>query len=169
MSRFVIEPPGVRMSDPRNDASQLPRPIAAGYGINRVALLLQQAMERRMLAAGLDLTIEQWAVLLQIFQVREITHGELADRTFRHRTSLTRMIDTLVDKGYVQRTADPQDRRIVQLSLTSEGQSLMMILLPLAIDTLSVALDNVPPDQMQVLIGLLQHIERNLLKDEPGH
>jgi DNA-binding MarR family transcriptional regulator len=156
------------MSDLRDDASRLPLPIAVGYGINRVTLLLQQAMERRMRAAGLDLTIEQWAVLLQIFRAREITHGELADRTFRHRTSLTRMIDALEDKGYVQRTADSEDRRIVQLSLTSEGQSLMMILLPLALDTISVALDHVAPDQTQLLVGLLEHIERNLLRDEPG-
>lgn len=156
------------MSDPDDHSKSPPPPIAVGIGINRATLLLQAGMERRIQSQGLDITIEQWAVLLRVFLTGEITHGELADRTFRHRTSLTRMIDTLVNKGYVDRRMAEDDKRITLISLSPAGHDLMKTLLPMGLDTIMTGLAGLEPEDIGTLIRLLAHIERNMINDEPG-
>jgi DNA-binding MarR family transcriptional regulator len=39
-------------------------------------------------------------------------------------SSATRLVDALVENGFVERVADPQDRRVVRIALTDAGKAL---------------------------------------------
>jgi DNA-binding MarR family transcriptional regulator len=50
--------------------------------------------------------------------------GELSDALSVPLSTATRMVDWLVKNGYAQRLPDPEDRRIVRVTLTSNGRKI---------------------------------------------
>ena len=62
--------------------------------------------------------------------MRGIRHGkdtvsEIAEKRHLSRSAISRAVDNLVVKGLVTRTPDEQDRRLVKLALTDEGELLL--------------------------------------------
>ena len=53
-----------------------------------------------------------------------MTMGELSDALSVPLSTATRVVSTLVDRGYVQRFNDPEDRRVVRVSFTPKGKKL---------------------------------------------
>ncbi len=56
--------------------------------------------------------------------------SELSDATGETRGNMTRICDELVDKGWLRRVPNAEDRRRVDLSLTDSGISLLKTLIP---------------------------------------
>lgn len=59
-----------------------------------------------------------------IYPRQKLTMGELSAALSVPFSKATRMVNWLVDSGYVQRLPDPDDRRIVRVALTEKGQHL---------------------------------------------
>jgi len=55
----------------------------------------------------------------------ELNVGSLADALAVHQSTATRLCDRLVKRGLVERTASPQSRREVVVSLTKAGHALL--------------------------------------------
>lgn len=68
-----------------------------------------------------QLTVPQFRVLIRLAR-GESTHKELAEWIGITPATLTRMVDTLVKKGYVVRALHRSDRRQVRLVLTPKGR-----------------------------------------------
>ena len=75
----------------------------------------------RLLVADLQLTVAQANTLLALEHLGEVTMNGLADEMLLHGTTMTRMIDSLVVRGMVERLTDPKDRRVVKVRLTPVG------------------------------------------------
>ena len=56
--------------------------------------------------------------------------SELCDATGETRGNMTRICDELVDKGWMLRVPNPEDRRKVDLSLTKAGMKLLTDIVP---------------------------------------
>ena len=73
-------------------------------------------------ASGKDLSIPQFRVMAQLWN-RARTNGELAEAIGVSVPAMSRMVDGLVEAGYVQRgTQERADRRRVQLGLSPAGK-----------------------------------------------
>jgi DNA-binding MarR family transcriptional regulator len=59
-----------------------------------------------------------------MYQRDNLTMGELSKAIAVPMSTATGMIDWMVDNGYVKRLSDPEDRRVVRISLTHSGRSL---------------------------------------------
>jgi DNA-binding MarR family transcriptional regulator len=70
------------------------------------------------------ITVEQFHILRRI-HFGHNTVSELADYKQISRSSTSRTVDLLVNKGLVKRLPDAEDRRRVTLELTTEGYALM--------------------------------------------
>ncbi|WHY88299.1 MarR family transcriptional regulator [Neobacillus novalis] len=73
---------------------------------------------------GDDLTNDQHYILRYISQSRECTSSELADAFEVNKSAITAIINRMADKGLIKRTRDENDRRVVYLTLTDEGNIL---------------------------------------------
>jgi len=69
----------------------------------------------------IDINFVQVQVLRQIYTLKEPMMSELGRETDIQLSTLTRIVDKLVQKGFVVRKADPSDRRVVRVSVTSQG------------------------------------------------
>ena len=59
-----------------------------------------------------------------LYRTTNLTMGELSKSIAAPMSSTTRMVNWLVDNGYAVRLSDPDDRRIVRVTLTEEGRKL---------------------------------------------
>lgn len=70
------------------------------------------------------LTVEQFQVLRRI-RKGIVSVSELAKSNQTSRSSVSRAVDALVNKGLVARDKNPKDRRYIPLSLTKEGERVL--------------------------------------------
>jgi DNA-binding MarR family transcriptional regulator len=57
-----------------------------------------------------------------------LTMGELSDALSVPLSTATRVVNVLVGHGYVERRHDPDDRRVVRVSLTQRGRELFQFI-----------------------------------------
>ena len=95
------------------------------YALDKCIKTYRQFAQRRFIEAGLDITIDQWLVLNAISEKPDLSQLEIADRVFKDASSVTRIIDLLIKKEYLQRETHEWDGRRFSLGLTKEGQAIM--------------------------------------------
>jgi len=73
----------------------------------------------------LDMSTPQLKALLLISEEKGIRMRDLAHRLGGSFSNATVLVDRLVDRGLVERMAEPQDRRVVLVRATEDGQHLI--------------------------------------------
>jgi MarR family transcriptional regulator for hemolysin len=77
----------------------------------------------RALVTCCGLTVSQAYALLTLQETGAIAMNDFAAVMRLHGTTMTRMADALVEKGLVERRPAPDDRRIVRVTLSAQGQA----------------------------------------------
>ena len=73
-----------------------------------------------------SLTLPQFAVMAVLERFRPpLSISEISELTLTPPSSMTHTIDRLVERGLVQRTSHPTDRRAMLVSLTEQGHDLV--------------------------------------------
>jgi DNA-binding MarR family transcriptional regulator len=93
-----------------------------GFLLRQLRIVMERAVDGEM--EEHELTGVQWGPLLMIHCGLGTTAAELARFGCVDTGAMTRMLDRLESKGFVQRARCPQDRRVVRLQLTEEGKRL---------------------------------------------
>ncbi len=104
---------------------------AIGFWIHRVYQASRNDMYRQFRAHGEDITPEQWAVLIRLWERDGRPQSELSDATFRDAPTMSRILDVLVARGLLERRPDPTDGRVRVIHLTRQGRALEQKLVPL--------------------------------------
>ncbi len=87
---------------------------------------------RELKNASLDITVEQSRLLFTLFIQDNRTQQEIADFLIQEKSSTSRLIDSLEQKGYVQRWPDKQDERQKRIILTPKAREIEPICLQCA-------------------------------------
>jgi len=74
--------------------------------------------------AFFGVTSSQGGALLALPLKKTLRMNELSNGVGVDKSTMTRMVDQLVDKGLVFRKVDEEDRRLVHIGLTGQGQQL---------------------------------------------
>jgi DNA-binding MarR family transcriptional regulator len=101
---------------------------------------------RRAMAAGVDISTNEAAVLGELLHEGDLTPTQIAGRTGLTAGSTTTLIDRLVSAGLVERSGHPEDRRRVLVGLTPEGRSAIETMFSLFATDLENALSRADPD-----------------------
>ena len=94
------------------------------YHITKTGNILRRLAARKIRDAGLDITPEESVLLNQLWDRDQQSQTELGQWSVKERSTVTRQIDSLVSKGYVERRQRPDDRRSVCIALTVKGKAL---------------------------------------------
>ncbi len=73
---------------------------------------------------GLDLSMPQVLTLETLRNRASYTMGEVAGSMSVGFSTMTKIVDRLVQRGLIERCSDPDDRRIVRILLTERGHEL---------------------------------------------
>lgn len=98
--------------------------------LDRTARRVKQYAKQRFRELGWAITVDQWAILKQLADHGPQNQREIGDKTFKDNPTITRILDLLNDKSYVERKPHPDDRRSFLISLTKNGEQLVNECLP---------------------------------------
>lgn len=133
-----------------------------GYLVHRVSLAMAGRLNRNFAAAGYDVTVEQWKVLVRLWDAEGATHAELSERIGKNKASITRLVDGLERRGLVKRAVGRRDRRCKRVLLTKAGRDLREGLMAQAARTLAEAQGGIAPEQMAECKDVLRRVLDNL-------
>jgi DNA-binding MarR family transcriptional regulator len=91
----------------------------------RVSVMRLSRRLRNERDASDDLSFNQLAVLFTLARSGALTIGDLAAEEKVQPPSMTRTVTSLLEKGLVKRDPHETDRRVVVISLTGEGDSVI--------------------------------------------
>ncbi|MCM5680237.1 MarR family transcriptional regulator [Schlegelella sp. S2-27] len=93
---------------------------SVGLLMKRALGLLLQESDKRLAPHGL--TNAQWGPLFKIRKSQATTVAELARQMHMDAGAMTRLLDRLEAKGLCRRVRSTEDRRVVQIELTRDGE-----------------------------------------------
>jgi len=102
------------------------------YRLTVAAERLSAGLARRY-RSQYGLGVAEWRVLVHLAHSGTVSVRDLERRASLEKSKASRAAARLEQAGHVAKAPDPDDRRLVALSLTAKGRALMAELLPLAI------------------------------------
>jgi MarR family transcriptional regulator, organic hydroperoxide resistance regulator len=114
------------------DGNQVVLEKALPFLIHACYQQLRSLTYKEFLGHGLELTPEQWVVLVRLWEKDEQSQSALSASTLRDRPTMSRILDTMEKSGLVERSVDPNDARSRLVKLTRTGKSLQPKLVPVA-------------------------------------
>ena len=100
-----------------------------------------------------------WAVMI-LGEEPGLSLGDLSTRMFAHPSTVSGIVDRLVERGVVARKVDPGDRRSIRLTLTAAGRRVLKASPPPVQQSLELGLRAMPPRRLRALrqsLGELAH------------
>jgi len=128
----------------------------------KASIAIARRLQKKFNTASLNLTIEQWSVLYQLWKQDGSSQQELCQRTFRDKPSITRLVDNLEKGQLVKRVPSAADRRINLVYLTKQGLKLEEQAMELAEETLNEALSGISSEHINLCKEILQRVYDNL-------
>jgi MarR family transcriptional regulator, multiple antibiotic resistance protein MarR len=127
--------------------------------INRVRIELIDALDRELVK--FDISAPQLIVLASVANREADSAARLCKSISYDPGAMTRMIDRLEQKGLIRRTPNPEDRRAMNLEMTSAGRALYPQLLAAKESVQAQFLRGFSEDEVHVLEHLLNRMLGN--------
>lgn len=140
-----------------------------GYTITDVSRLIRTVFERRVRSYGL--TRAQWMVIARVSRRPGLSQSEVADLLEIEKAPAGRLVDRMEAKGWLERRADPKDRRINRLHLTPEGKRIHAAIWPIAEATVDAAMSGLSREERETLTALMTRVKlrlQALSENDPG-
>lgn len=119
---------------------------------SRMSLTFQEALKSRGVRES------EWRVLATLSNSSGMRLGEVERHVLIVQSTLSRTIDRLKARGWVESRKDPNDRRALQLALTKDGQSLADELISAAQRLQNEDLAHLATGQRDALINMLSSL-----------
>jgi DNA-binding MarR family transcriptional regulator len=108
------------------------------------------------------ITVDQWVVLNQLYKYGALSQFEIASYTYKDAPTVTRIIDILLSKNYIEKSIDVEDRRKFTINLSSLGRELIKSILPALHDFRENCYENISEAELSALEKILNKINQNL-------
>ena len=123
---------------------------------------IARRLQKNFRQAGVELTVEQWSVLVHLWKEDGLSQQELCNRTFRDKPSITRLLHNMEKQGLVKRVSSKTDRRINKIQLSDAARNMKDQSTTIANDTLNDGLEGVTKEEIDVVKKVLQQVYDNL-------
>ena len=132
---------------------------SVGYLVTLASRRLLRNIETEL--KPFNLTANQWAPLLALANKQSNTVAGCARETGIDNGAMTRMLDRLEVKGFVSRKRSNNDRRVVNIALTSQGKKIVKDIPPVIGEVLNQQLRGFSKQEFKLIKNLLQRFLAN--------
>ena len=112
---------------------------------------------------GVEITPEQWMVLVRLWQHEPISQADLGELALRDRPTMTRILDGMEARRWIARGRDPDDARVRLVRLTAAGRALRKRLVPVARAIVARAEAGIAERDLVTTRATLRRIAANLV------
>src|SRR5690606_35277680 len=124
-----------------------------GLHLDLVLRKIQKAYLKAFGELGVEVTIEQWVILHQIYELGEqAAQSEIVKGNFRNRATTSRVIGGLERKGWIAKTRFKGDQKRYRLELTPEGRKIINLSLPTALGLRKLAVRDIDPREFETFL-----------------
>ena len=127
----------------------------------KVSTAINRKLSRNFRQDGIEITPEQWTILLFLWEKDGVTQQELCNATFKDKPSMTRLIDNMERQHLVVRISDKKDRRTNLIHLTKTGRELENKAYKIANTTLEQALEGLTTEELKIGQEVLRKVFTN--------
>lgn len=128
----------------------------------KVSAAINRKLYRNFRLNGLEMTPEQWTVMIYLWEKDGVTQQELCNATFKDKPSMTRLIDNMERQHLVVRISDKKDRRNNLIHLTKTGKDVEPQARIVVSKTLKEALQGIEVKDLQISQDVLKKIFLNI-------
>ena len=111
---------------------------------------------------GINITPEQYLVLDILWEKQSLSQQNIADIIQKDKNSVTKIIDSLEKKNFVNRVVDTKDRRINKIELTKEGLALEEITTQVAINFMNDTVKDIDTQDLDKFVDVMHKLNDNL-------
>lgn len=128
-----------------------------GFQVNMTA----NAMKNRFnnFLKPYKLTSEQYVIMKSVEENPDITPTQLADITFKDKTTITRMIDTLVKNEMLIRIPKLDDRRAYKIKWSKTGENIMKEILPISEEVITKLRSQFSQKELSSFLNILEKLK----------
>ncbi len=140
-----------------NKGSELSRQAERLYSAFSDMLRQYQFRDREQICCH-GLSVSQCYALEALNQRESMTMGDLAGHLRLKISSITRVVDALVESGLVRRVDDPEDRRVCRVQISAKGRTLVARIQRGLVEEYERVLENVPPASREAVIQAITEL-----------
>jgi MarR family transcriptional regulator, 2-MHQ and catechol-resistance regulon repressor len=107
-----------------------------------------------------DVSVTQCHALEMLVEHGPLRLGALAERLFLDKSTTSRVVGTLVKKGYVEQRADASDRRAIALYPTTTGRRLCRRITDDLVEQQKQLLQDLDPDVREGVVNVIRRLAR---------
>lgn len=135
---------------------ECPTDLTLGCITTQAALSARAFLSRRLEDNGIDITIEQFKVMVVLWKEKSSTQQNIADFVGKDKTSVTRLIAGLEKRSLIKRTSDKNDKRCNLVTLTAQGVALETPTMAVLSDASAFVHKNIDPKELEITLRVLQ-------------
>lgn len=129
-----------------------------GYAIGRTNWYLKTLLNKLLKEEGFSITNEQWIVLKVISANPAVSQTEIAEKSLKDKTNITRILDLLEKSAYIERRKDDRDRRMNRIHITNQGKKILKAVNPVTQKTDEIFTHSLNRNQVKEFIQSLDAI-----------
>ena len=134
------------------------------YTIDKTIETYRRFAQEQLKEANIDITIDQWLVLNTILEQPGISQLDIANHVFKDNTTVTHIIEKLVEHKYLKKNFHESDKRMTSLKVTIKGIDVIRKVNRVAINYRATALNGLSKKEIEQTENALQKIIYNCNK-----
>ncbi|WP_282936881.1 MarR family transcriptional regulator [Paenibacillus sp. RC67] len=109
-----------------------------------------------------DITVDQWEILVILWEQEGITQKDLAERLYKDQTNIARMLFKLEKKGFIHRVTHETDRRALRVYLTAKGRDIKEEILTPSIEAYKKTIKGLSEEEVETFRRILAVMYNNV-------
>lgn len=124
--------------------------------------VMHSTFRRVLKDQGIDLTPEQWGILLLLWEKGSATQDELASASCVDKSSISRVLSLMEDKGLLNRRIDPDNERKKAITAAEKSFAIRESVYAVTNQIMKDALKGITREEADICMKVLTAIRDNL-------
>lgn len=134
-----------------------------GFPIDRAIKMIRSKYNNAFKQLGFDITTEQWVLIEKLYWENGQSQTDLADGSYKNAPTVSRIIDLLAKKGFVERQRFENDRRRYKIFLTEDGKEVVETCYPKILELRESGWQNLSNEDYNTFMRIINQITENHL------
>ncbi|MFK7950575.1 MAG: MarR family winged helix-turn-helix transcriptional regulator [Saprospiraceae bacterium] len=132
-----------------------------GFPIDRAIKMIRSKYNSAFRQLGFDITTEQWVLIEKLYHQNGQSQSNLAEGSYKNAPTVSRIIDLLVKKGFVERQRFENDRRRYKIFLTESGSEVVETCYPKILELRESGWQGLTDEDYENFMKIINQITEN--------
>ena len=139
-----------------------------GYLLGQTMRIYKNKLLSRLKEVNTEISFEEFLLLLQLNERDDLTQQDLANQLQKDKSIILRQINTLIEKRFVVRLPDREDKRKKNLIMTQKGHESLVCAKEIGKNLSDELLLGLSTEDLQIFQKVLEKIQENSGIEEDG-